>query len=123
MCDRHDIGLSVDGGSLERSPRVGGAAAALERIANEPKIFIYDNYPGGVGFSEPLYRMHGDLIARTRDLVATCPCEAGCPSCVGPIGETGPLAKTVALRLADLLLDRTAEPSGPPVAGPACSTG
>jgi DEAD/DEAH box helicase domain-containing protein len=123
MCDRHDIGLSVDGGSLERSPRVGGAAAALERISNEPKIFIYDNYPGGVGFSEPLYRMHRDLVARTRDLVATCPCESGCPSCVGPIGETGPLAKTVALRLADLLLDRSAEPSGPPVAGPACSTG
>jgi DEAD/DEAH box helicase domain-containing protein len=66
-------------------------------------VFIYDNYPGGIGFSEPLFTMHGDLLARTRDLIAGCECERGCPTCVGPIGNTGPLAKVVALRILDLL--------------------
>jgi DEAD/DEAH box helicase domain-containing protein len=47
--------------------------------------------------------MHADLLARTRDLIAGCGCEHGCPTCVGPIGNTGPLAKVVALRILDLI--------------------
>ena len=58
MCDRHDIGLSVDGGTLERSPRTGGAGGVPAALAAEPNIFIYDNYPGGIGFSRPLFDMH-----------------------------------------------------------------
>ena len=91
MCDGHDVGISID--MEEQSPR----------------IFIYDNYPGGIGFSAPLYRMHGELLAATHKLIAECPCENGCPGCVGPIGNTGPLAKSAALRILDLLLaDRLA---------------
>ena len=48
--------------------------------------------------------MHDALLARTRELIDGCPCESGCPSCVGPEGATGPLAKAVAshlLRTAD----------------------
>ena len=63
----------------------------------EPNIFIYDNYPGGIGLSEPLFSMRQALVEKTRDLIATCPCGSGCPSCVGPLGEVGPLAKRVAL--------------------------
>ena len=47
--------------------------------------------------------MHGELLAATRRLIAECQCENGCPGCVGPIGDTGPLAKTAALRILDLL--------------------
>ncbi len=91
MCDGHDIGISID--TEEQSPR----------------IFIYDNYPGGIGFSAPLYRMHEELLTATERLIAECPCEHGCPGCVGPIGNTGPLAKTAALRILSLLLaDRLA---------------
>jgi DEAD/DEAH box helicase domain-containing protein len=104
MCDGHDIGLSVDGGALERSPRTGGAAAGKPAIASEPNIFIYDNYPGGIGFSRPLYDMHLVLLDRTRELVDGCPCESGCPSCVGPEGDTGPHAKAVASRILSALL-------------------
>jgi DEAD/DEAH box helicase domain-containing protein len=107
MCDRHDIGLSVDGGSLERTPRTGGAAGIPTALAAEPNIFIYDNYPGGIGFSRPLFDMHLLLLERTRELVAGCPCESGCPSCVGPEGNTGPHAKAVALRILDELLANT----------------
>ena len=43
--------------------------------------------------------MHEVLLARTRKLIDGCPCESGCPSCVGPEGASGPLAKAVASRL------------------------
>ncbi|HEU4935907.1 MAG TPA: DEAD/DEAH box helicase [Vicinamibacterales bacterium] len=108
MCDGHDIGLSVDGGSLDRSTRTGGMGGMPEALASEPNVFIYDNYPGGIGFSRPLYEMHDLLLERTRDLIAGCPCESGCPSCVGPEGHTGPHAKQVASRILDHLLQ--AEP-------------
>jgi DEAD/DEAH box helicase domain-containing protein len=86
MCDGHDIGTSID--TEEQSPR----------------IFIYDNYPGGIGFSAPLHRMHDELMVATQRLIGECPCDNGCPGCVGPVGNTGPLAKAAALRILDLLL-------------------
>ncbi|MEO6214122.1 MAG: DEAD/DEAH box helicase [Vicinamibacterales bacterium] len=104
MCDGHDIGLSVDGGSLDRSTRRGGIGSIPEVLAAEPNVFIYDNYPGGIGFSRPLFEMHDLLLARTRDLIDGCPCQSGCPSCVGPEGNTGPHAKQVASRILASLL-------------------
>jgi DEAD/DEAH box helicase domain-containing protein len=104
MCDAHDIGLSVDGGTLERSARTGGVGGVPEALAAEPRIFIYDNYPGGIGFSRPLFDMHHTLLERTRELIDGCPCGSGCPSCVGPEGHTGPRAKAVASALLDRLL-------------------
>jgi len=106
MCDSHDLGLSVDGVAMEGSSRVGGlsrGAAAQAELSASPTIFIYDNYPSGIGFSEPLYGMHDQLIARTRELIEGCPCHSGCPSCVGPEGATGPQAKAVALHLLRVL--------------------
>jgi DEAD/DEAH box helicase domain-containing protein len=86
MCDGHDIGISIN----SEDPA-------------SPTIFVYDNYPGGIGFSAPLYEVHEDLLAGTRRLIAECQCENGCPGCVGPIGNSGPLAKVAALRLLGLL--------------------
>jgi DEAD/DEAH box helicase domain-containing protein len=111
MCDSHDIGLSVDGGSLDRPTRAhstssgrGGIGSIPEALAAEPNVFIYDNYPGGIGFSRPLFEMHDLLLERTRDLIDGCECRSGCPSCVGPEGNTGPQAKTVASRILASLL-------------------
>ena len=53
-----------------------------------------------------MFRMHGQLLEATRKLIAECDCENGCPGCVGPIGNTGPLAKAAALRILDLLLEQ-----------------
>jgi DEAD/DEAH box helicase domain-containing protein len=105
MCDGHDLGLSIDGISLQGASRVGGSSRGAENpeLSASPTIFLYDNYPSGIGFSEPLFGMHDALLARTHELIAGCPCESGCPSCVGPEGATGPLAKTVALRLVRML--------------------
>jgi DEAD/DEAH box helicase domain-containing protein len=95
MCDGHDVGISIDSGDGEP----GGDAAARPQ-----KIFVYDNYPGGIGFSAPLFQMHHELLAHTRRLIAECECENGCPGCVGPVGNTGPMAKAAALSILDLLL-------------------
>jgi DEAD/DEAH box helicase domain-containing protein len=80
------------------------ASVVASRSEKSPRVFVYDNYPGGIGFSEPLSRMHDELLEATRRLIAECDCAQGCPGCVGPIGDTGPLAKTAALRILDLLL-------------------
>jgi DEAD/DEAH box helicase domain-containing protein len=52
--------------------------------------------------------MHESLLDKTRELIDGCPCESGCPSCVGPEGASGPLAKAVASRLLQLLTSRRA---------------
>ncbi len=85
MCDGRDLGLSVNAGETDGD--------------DTPRIFLYDAYPGGIGLSAPLWSMQSELLASTSALIAGCDCETGCPMCVGPIGETGPLAKTVALRM------------------------
>ena len=105
MCDSHDLGLSIDGLAVEGASRLGGARAGATEaeLSAAPTVFIYDNYPGGIGFSEPLYAMHHQLVAQTRALIDECPCSSGCPSCVGPEGATGPKAKAVASRLLNLL--------------------
>ena len=98
MCDRHDIGLAIHGEeSRQVAMRVSTSPPTAEE--EEPTIFVYDNYPGGIGFSEPLFGLHHRLLADTRALIERCPCESGCPACVGPVGETGPRAKAVALAL------------------------
>jgi DEAD/DEAH box helicase domain-containing protein len=102
MCDRQDIGISIGSGNEGDSPDLTRTGEPVT-LSDEPRIFIYDNYPGGIGFSEPLFSMDDELRRRTRDLIAGCECQHGCPTCVGPIGNTGPLAKTVALRLLDLI--------------------
>jgi DEAD/DEAH box helicase domain-containing protein len=95
MSDAHDIGISID---------TGDGDVVTGGLVHPQKIFVYDNYPGGIGFSAPLYQMHHELLTNTRKLIAECLCEHGCPGCVGPIGDTGPLAKVAALRILDLLL-------------------
>ncbi len=72
-----------------------------------PTVFLYDNYPGGIGLSAPLFQQAAEVVARARSLVAGCPCRSGCPGCVGPIlasDETrGFSPKSAALGVLDLL--------------------
>jgi DEAD/DEAH box helicase domain-containing protein len=75
----------------------------------EPNIYLYDKYPGGVGLSEPLFRLCDSLLEKTLRLISNCPCANGCPSCVGPMGEVGEKGKEVALEI----LRRLSVVSGP----------
>jgi DEAD/DEAH box helicase domain-containing protein len=71
----------------------------------EPNLYLYDAYPGGIGFSEPMFRTSELLLRKTRELISACECEDGCPSCIGPAGDLAPRAKEVAL----MILERLAE--------------
>ncbi|MCA9778676.1 MAG: DUF1998 domain-containing protein, partial [Candidatus Eremiobacteraeota bacterium] len=65
----------------------------------EPTLFLYDNFPGGVGFSPQIFDRFPELLQHARRLLTECECEAGCPSCVGPPNEVGDKAKVIALEL------------------------
>jgi DEAD/DEAH box helicase domain-containing protein len=66
MCDPLDLGTVVD------SKNVG-----------VPAVFLYDKYPGGLGFAQKAYHMVEDVLAAALDLIHGCHCDDGCPSCVG----------------------------------------
>ncbi len=111
MCDRRDLGTAV--GERPASPGVetgdwqeySTASDDPARMKEffEPNLYLYDAYPGGIGFSEPLYLVHDLLLRRTRELIVGCPCESGCPSCVGPAGEKSERTKEAALAILDRL--------------------
>jgi DEAD/DEAH box helicase domain-containing protein len=83
MCDPRDLGVAT---------------------SEEPNLYLYDNYSGGIGQSAPLYQMTSKLLAHAAQLLEACPCDAGCPSCVGPIGEVGPRGKQAAKQILAALL-------------------
>ena len=67
--------------------------------AVEPEIVLYDYYPGGIGQSDPLFRRSKELLSAALDLASACPCESGCPSCVGPFTKVGMRGKEGAVRI------------------------
>ncbi len=85
----------------------GSLAQPDQAAAFTPTVFLYDNFPGGVGLSEPLWRRQGELLCRARELVEACDCSAGCPACVGPILAADEVSlaapKALALRVLGLL--------------------
>jgi DEAD/DEAH box helicase domain-containing protein len=93
MCDRWDI---------------GGLSTAWHWQTDLATVFIYDGYPGGIGLVRRAYEAFESLAADARRLIAECPCESGCPSCVqspkcGNLNE--PLSKAGALRVLALLAE------------------
>jgi DEAD/DEAH box helicase domain-containing protein len=56
-------------------------------FTQRPTLYIYDSYPGGVGFSDKLYELHDELFITSKKMIETCSCDEGCPSCVGPLNE------------------------------------
>lgn len=75
-------------------------------FTQRPTVYIYDSYPGGVGFSDKLYELHEELFTTAADMVRHCSCESGCPSCVGPLNEfTGTGSpKELTLKLMEMIL-------------------
>lgn len=81
-CSVSDLGLSCE----IRSKHFG-----------RPALFLYDRIPGGVGLPVALFRAFGELVGAARAVLAQCACELGCPACIGPLEEVGPLGKETAL--------------------------
>jgi len=67
LCDRNDI---------------GGVSTPFHPDTGRAQIFIYDAYPGGIGIAEKGFAMITELWEATLNVIAECPCEDGCPSCV-----------------------------------------
>jgi len=88
---------------------IGGVSTALHPDTGLTTVFVYDGHPGGAGFAERGYRASDRWLTATRDAIAACECEQGCPSCVqSPKCGNGnqPLDKSGALRLLDLVVAR-----------------
>jgi DEAD/DEAH box helicase domain-containing protein len=117
MCDQRDLGTAIG----EKPPYPSDQEQAMDavqlrnRISQdakeffEPNLYLFDAYPGGIGFSEPLYSAHDILMQRTRELIVACECAEGCPSCVGPAGDLAPRAKEAALAILDRLCNSNDE--------------
>jgi DEAD/DEAH box helicase domain-containing protein len=89
MCDPRDIGVV---------PQVKNPFTGLSTV------FLYDTYPGGIGFSKKLYEIHGGMLQAASELVSACACDDGCPSCVGPALEVGSGGKRYTLDMLNGLL-------------------
>lgn len=68
-------------------------------MTDKPTVILYDNCPGGVGLSHKAYSMQDMLLEKCLQIVQDCPCEYGCPSCAGPVGEIGLDGKQTAIRI------------------------
>ncbi len=104
MCDPGDLSVHSD----PQSPLAEG----------QPSVLIYDQIPAGIGFSQRLYEIHSDLLKGALDLVASCSCSDGCPSCVGPGGENGLGGRQETLAILRCL---TAQPAQAPSADAAAT--
>jgi len=69
MCDSRDL-RSI---SQVRAP-----------FTERPTVYVYENIPGGVGLSQKLFAEHERWLDACIEHVSSCPCERGCPTCVGP---------------------------------------
>lgn len=85
MCDRKDIDVVFE----DRSQMGDG----------DPIIAIYDNIQGGIGLCRKLFELQDRIFADALKLVESCPCEDGCPACVGPVAENGAGAKPHAIAI------------------------
>jgi DEAD/DEAH box helicase domain-containing protein len=104
MCDPRDLGIAM-GDSKEAE----GSSPAPRGY--DPTLFLYEHCPGGAGLAERIFEQRGALLRRARTLVSSCPCDLGCPACVGPVtlaGEGQRSRKAVALSL----LEELASPEG-----------
>jgi DEAD/DEAH box helicase domain-containing protein len=96
-CDRWDI---------------GGVSTALHPDTSRMTVFVYDGHEGGAGFAERGYERAGAWLRSTREVIAACECDHGCPSCIqSPKCGNGnePLDKAGALDLLDALLKQSPE--------------
>ncbi len=91
MCDRSDLHV-IPQMKAEHS--------------EQPTIFIYDRYPGGIGLSKELYSHIDVILENVKHLLASCLCESGCPACVGASSELTGNVKFVVNKLIRLLEKR-----------------
>jgi len=110
MCDRRDLGVAVGERAFTTGAEIreggfrhsGGNFHSVQQTF-EPNLYLYDAYPGGIGLAEPLYQQSSALLMQVRELIRDCPCQNGCPSCIGPGAASGDRTKPAALAILEEL--------------------
>jgi DEAD/DEAH box helicase domain-containing protein len=119
LSEPRDIGRAVGDGNADWFATVGANGRGQLRNRDgdaldpaqlpqfTPTLFLYDNYPGGIGISAPLFDLQAAIVRDAQQLVHACECAHGCPSCIGPIlasdAVRGYSPKAVALTVLGLL--------------------
>ncbi len=99
MSEARDLGRAVGNGDATWFATVGvngrGQAKSFygedmdveaeTELQFTPTVFLYDNFPGGVGLSAPLYDLRVDVARKAKGMIEACTCVNGCPACIGPI--------------------------------------
>jgi DEAD/DEAH box helicase domain-containing protein len=87
MCEPSDIGRTLGDGSgnSEASIPLPGRDPHAGRTGGvDPTVFLFDAIPGGVGLAQRIFERAAALVDSARELIAGCPCDRGCPACIGP---------------------------------------
>ena len=122
MSESRDIGRSVGTGESGWCAPDGNTMAQIQTPDDVetsddqcfiPTVYLYDNYPGGIGLTAPLFDARREVLDRTYELVSDCECGVGCPACIGPVvgevvAENSP--KSRALTVLRLLRGDSAQP-------------
>ena len=90
MCDRADIGSFYQSRTISNN--------------GNPAMFIFDQFPGGIGLSAKLFSITNSIILQCKEVIKDCECKNGCPACVGPAGENGEGAKRTTLAIVNRFL-------------------
>ena len=97
MTEARDLGRAVGDGDARWFATVGANGRGQMRDVSgqeiapdhqgrfRPAVFLYDNYPGGIGLSQPLFEQAAQVVEGAAELVAGCDCRHGCPACIGPV--------------------------------------
>ncbi|ULQ60077.1 DUF1998 domain-containing protein [Brucepastera parasyntrophica] len=83
LCDSRDIGVW---------PRI------RDLHFSGPVLYFFDRVPGGSGLADAFNESLPAIIQASIDQIQNCPCEYGCPSCIGVHSEN-PLIKSSAAGL------------------------
>ncbi|MEN8005631.1 MAG: DEAD/DEAH box helicase [Candidatus Krumholzibacteriota bacterium] len=125
-----DLGAAMSAEGLDLGDALKGVAHLLGRVAplfimadsadlhatamvrspftGKPTLYLYDAFPGGVGYARRIFEQFEDICLAARKHLSQCPCQKGCPSCVGPAVESG----TTAREGARWLLGQTGQAAG-----------
>ena len=89
---------------------LGVVAQVKSPFTKLPTVYIYEKYPGGVGYAKQLFDLSRSVLERAYQLLRDCPCELGCPSCIGPQVDTDQAAKQYSRLFLEEALKRGTQP-------------
>jgi len=108
LCDVRDLGSWLGDTTPAESGAVATRDSAKKRLMAaehfNPTIYLYDAHAGGIGLAERIFEVLPDLLRHALATLDACPCQFGCPSCVGPVNEVGRRAKLIAHGVLKLLI-------------------